>query len=104
MTTILIETQAFLRLEAELRGIDDTLEFILMQPDGSLTCNGKNISIVDARPEIAWLNVGLARTKMTQTYVKIVLATGTVEWLQTFNAGLERTPRSDQSRRYRFDR
>jgi phosphoglycerate dehydrogenase-like enzyme len=89
MTTILIEAQAFLRLEAELRTIDSTLEFILMQPDGSLTFNGKSISVVDAQPEIAWLDVGLARTKMTQTFVKAVLATGTVQWLQTFNAGLD---------------
>lgn len=89
MTTILIETQAFLRLEAELRTIDTTLEFILMQPDGSLTFNGKNIFVVDAQPEIAWLNVGLARTQMTQSYVKAVLATGTVKWLQTFNTGLD---------------
>jgi len=90
MTTILIETQAFLRLEAKLRTIDPTLEFILMQPDGSLTFNGKNISVVDAQPEIAWLNVGLARTRMTETFVKAVLATGEVKWLQTFNAGLDR--------------
>jgi phosphoglycerate dehydrogenase-like enzyme len=89
MTTILIETRAFLRLEAELRTIDSTLEFILMQPDGSLTFNGKNIFVVDAQPEIAWLNVGLARTQMTQSYVKAVLATGTVKWLQTFNTGLD---------------
>jgi hypothetical protein len=95
MTTILIETQAFLRLESELRTIDSTLEFILMQPDGSFTFNGKNISVVDAQPEIAWLNVGLARAGMTQTYVKAVLATGTVKWLQTSNFGRNTDLRGD---------
>lgn len=89
MTTILIEAQAFQRLEAELRSIDATLAFVLMQPDGSWTLNGKNISVADVRAEIAWLNVGLARTRMIQTYIKAVLATGTVKWLQTFNAGLD---------------
>lgn len=90
MTTILIESQAFQRLAAKLSAIDATLSFILMEPDGSLTLNGKNISVVDAQPEIAWLNVGLARTRMTETYVQAVLATGGVKWLQTFNAGLDR--------------
>lgn len=90
MTTILIESQAFFRLESKLNAIDGCLEFILMQPDGSLTINGKEISVTDAHPEIAWLNVGLARARLAQTYVKAVLATGTVKWLQTFNAGLDK--------------
>lgn len=89
MTTILIESQAFLRIEAELRAIDSTLEFILMQPDGSFTFKGKNISVDDARPKIAWINFGLVRTQMIQPYVKAVLATGTAKWLQTFHAGLD---------------
>jgi len=89
MTTIFIEAQAFQRLEAELRSIEPPLAFVLMQPDGRLTLNGKSISVDDARPEIAWLNGGLARTRMIPTYVKAVLAAGTVKWLQTFNAGLD---------------
>jgi len=89
MVTVLIDSQSFLRLEAELRAVNAFLEFILMQPDGRLTINGKNIALKDARPEIAWLNVELTKIRMTQAYVDIVLATGTVKWLQTFNAGLD---------------
>lgn len=89
MATILIEAQAFRRLVTELRAIDAALEFILMQPDGSLTFNGKNISASDGEPEIAWLNVGLAQAQMIQTYVKTVLSAGTIKWLQTFNSGLD---------------
>ncbi len=89
MTTILMQAEAFDRLEGELSEVDPTLEFVLMQPDGSVTRDGQTIPITKARPDIAWLNVGIARAKMTQTYVDLVLRTQSVKWLQTFNTGLD---------------
>ncbi|MEZ4707242.1 MAG: NAD(P)-dependent oxidoreductase [Caldilineaceae bacterium] len=51
--------------------------------------NGNPITVAAAKPDVAWLNVGLARANLTQQYVQAVLAAGTVKWLQTFNAGLD---------------
>lgn len=89
MTKILIEEHAYARLESQLRAIDAGLKFILMKADGLLYFDGKPITTAAAKPEVAWLNVDLARANLTQPYVQTVLATGTVKWLQTFNAGLD---------------
>jgi phosphoglycerate dehydrogenase-like enzyme len=89
MTRILIEEQAYHRLEAQVSAIDTTLEYILMHADGQLYLNGKAIPIDAAKPDVAWLNVGLVRANLGQQYVQTVLAAGTVKWLQTYNAGLD---------------
>lgn len=89
MTRILIEEQAYERLEHELRAIDATLTFIVMKSDGLLYLNDQPITLAAAKPDVAWLNVGLARANLTEQYVQTVLAAGTVKWLQTFNAGLD---------------
>ena len=89
MTTILIQEQAYLRLKDDLNAISPTLEFVLMRDYGSLSANGRPITIAEAQPEVAWLNVGLARVNLTQPYVRAVLESGTVNWMQTFNAGLD---------------
>lgn len=89
MTRILIEEQAYERLEHELRAIDATLTFIVMKSDGLLYLNDQPITPAAAKPDVAWLNVGLARANLTEQYVQTVLAAGTVKWLQTFNAGLD---------------
>ena len=89
MTRILIEEQAYCRLESQLRAIGAELQFIIMKSDGLLYFDELPITIQAAKPDVAWLNVGLARANLTQQYVQTVLATGTVKWLQTFNAGLD---------------
>ncbi|MEZ4727103.1 MAG: D-2-hydroxyacid dehydrogenase [Caldilineaceae bacterium] len=89
MTRILIEEDAYFRLESQLRAIDTDLQFILMKSDGQLYLDGAPITIAAAKPEVAWLNVGLVRANLAQRYVQTVLAAGTVKWLQTYNAGLD---------------
>ena len=89
MTRILIEGQAYYRLESQMSAIDPELKFILMQSDGQLYLDGQPISVDAAKPDVAWLNVGLVRANLGQQYVQTVLATGTVKWLQTYNAGLD---------------
>ena len=89
MTRILIDEQAHARLKRQLQAIEADLTFILMKADGLLYLDGKPIALDAAQPEVAWLNVGVARANLTQPYVQAVLAAGTVKWLQTFNAGLD---------------
>jgi len=89
VTTILIEEQAYHRLESQLKAMDADLTFILMKPDGLLYLNDHPISIEAAKPEVAWYNVGLRRANMDRPYIQAVLAAGTVKWLQTYNAGLD---------------
>ena len=61
MPTIFMQAEAFVRLEADLNALDPNLEFVLLQPDGGLTRGGEAITIQEARPDVAWFNVGLAR-------------------------------------------
>ncbi len=89
MTRILIEEDAYSRLEHQLRTMGADLQFILMKSDGQLYSDGAPITTAAAKPDVAWLNVGLVRANLGQHYVQTVLATGTVKWLQTYNAGLD---------------
>jgi phosphoglycerate dehydrogenase-like enzyme len=89
VTKILIEEHAYARLEHQLRAIGADLQYILMKADGLLYFQGEPITTAAAQPDVAWLNVDLARANLTQQYVQTVLSTGTVKWLQTFNAGLD---------------
>lgn len=89
MPRILIEEKAFDRLEDQLREIDADLQFIVMRADGLLYFDDLPISIDAAKPDVAWLNVGLVRANLAQTYVQAVLSADTVKWLQTYNAGLD---------------
>jgi phosphoglycerate dehydrogenase-like enzyme len=89
VTRILIEEQAYHRLESELHAISTDFQYILMKADGRLYFQEQPISVEAANPDVAWLNVDVARANLTRQYVETVLAAGTVKWLQTFNAGLD---------------
>ncbi len=89
VTRILIEEQAYSRLEHQLRAIRADLEFILMKGGGLLYLNEQLITTAAAKPDVAWLNVGLVRANLGQHYVQAVLTAGTVKWVQTYNAGLD---------------
>ena len=89
MTTIFIQADAFFRLESDLNSLDPNLDYVLMHNDGRLTARGQPVTVEEIRPDVAWLNVGLARAGLTQSYIRAVLESGTVTWLQTFNAGLD---------------
>lgn len=89
MPQILIEEQAFLRLENEIKAIDPNLEIVLMKRDGSLSLNGQAVTLEHVKPEIAWFSLDLARAGLTTRYIQTVLEAGSVKWLQTFNAGLD---------------
>jgi phosphoglycerate dehydrogenase-like enzyme len=91
MSQILIEEQAFLRLENDIRAIDPNLEIVLMRHDGSLSLAGRTVTLKEVKPEIAWLSLDLARAGLVTQYIQSVLEAGTVKWLQTFNAGLDQS-------------
>lgn len=82
MTSILIEEGAYTRLAAQLRAIDDNLQFIVMKTDGLLYFDGQPITATAAKPAVAWLNVDVARANLTKPYVEAVLAVGSVQWLE----------------------
>jgi len=87
MTTILLEAQTYRRLADQLNAIDPTLNFVLMEADGQLYANGQPVSLAEAQPQVAWLNVGLMRTDLAPAYIQAVLEAGTIKWLQSMHAG-----------------
>lgn len=88
MTTILIEKDAFYRLQNQLSELSAELDFILMEPDGSLTHNEQPTQIETAQPDVAWFSIDLAYKKLFKQFGETVLAAESIKWLQTFNAGL----------------
>lgn len=90
MTKLLIEKNAYDRVESEIRSIRPDVEAVILDGSGNLWLKGEPVAIEDAKPEIAWLSVDLISLGLMETFADFVLRSGSVKWMQTFNAGLDR--------------
>lgn len=90
MPSLLIEEKSFLRVESEIRSICPDMEIIVMDANGDLHHNAKAVTIEAASPDIAWLSFDLFVNDLMVKFAELLLRAGSVKWMQTFNAGLER--------------
>ena len=90
MVSLLIEEHSFLRIESEIRSICPDINVIVMNGDGDLRHKGKEIAVDDAKPDIAWLSLDIFLNDLMLKYVQLILRAGSVKWMQTFGAGLDR--------------
>jgi phosphoglycerate dehydrogenase-like enzyme len=89
VTTLLIEEKSYKRLEPEIKAISPELKALLIGADGSLSMDNQKVEGSNIKPDIAWLNIEILFSGIIEKFVKLVLETGTVQWLQTFMAGLD---------------
>ncbi len=89
MNTLLIQEKSYERLEKEIKALNRDLKILLIGADGNLSIDNQKIEISAAKPDIAWLNIEILFSGVMEKFVKLVLETGTVKWLQTFMAGLD---------------
>jgi phosphoglycerate dehydrogenase-like enzyme len=89
VTTLLIEEKSYERVKKEIMAINPDLEVLLIGTDENLSLGDKKIETATAKPDIAWLNIEIMFSGIMEKFVKLVLEAGTVQWLQTFMAGLD---------------
>jgi len=89
MTRLLIHENAFNRIENQISDITDSLEMVFLKTDGTLNFNGETIDPGQLNADITWMSVDMMMTNQMEQYVKLVLETESLKWLQTFHAGLD---------------
>jgi phosphoglycerate dehydrogenase-like enzyme len=90
MPTLLIEEKAYSRIESEIRSICPDMEIVLIDASGDLRHNGNAVTIETVKPDIAWLSFDLFIYKLMQKFAELLVRTGSVKWMHTFSAGLDR--------------
>jgi len=90
MVSLLIEEHSFLRIESEIRSIHPDINVIVMNGDGDLRHHGEDVAVAYAKPDIAWLSLDVYLKGLMMRYVQLIQRAGSVKWMQTFGAGLDR--------------
>ncbi len=86
---ILLYQPSYERIRQELHEIAPNVQPILMDPNGALSMNGRDISVDDIEPEIAWPNSEVYMEGPIRDYMIAVLKSTTLKWVQTSSAGVE---------------
>lgn len=84
---ILMPAAALMRVEERCKKIAPNVEVVALHANGSLTVGGKPAGRV--RPEGAWLSREREGAYALRTMVDVILAAGSVQWVQTYHAGLD---------------
>jgi len=90
MPTLLIEKNSCSRIKSEIESICPDMEFVVIDASGNLSHNGKAATIEEVKPDIAWMSFDLFVHKLMQKFADLLLRAGSVKWMQTFSAGLDR--------------
>ncbi len=87
---ILLPKKSYERVRDRLDALELDLHVICVDTDGSYTRDGKSILPKDAAPEAFWLSMDFLDAGQFNTAFDMALRPGTVNWMQTLNAGLDR--------------
>jgi phosphoglycerate dehydrogenase-like enzyme len=87
--TLLIEEKSFRRVNKEIEALSPDLNVILINADGILSADNQKVDAATIKPDIAWLNIEILLSGLMEKFVRLVLETGSVKWIQTFMAGLD---------------
>lgn len=84
----MIASRALERLEAMLKRTEG-IQVLALEADGSVTSNGKVVSLDDHPVHLAWLSQELFEDGSLTAFSRIVLASPELKWMQTVSAGLD---------------
>ena len=87
---ILLHEKSYARVRERLRGLDLGLNVVRVDADGSYARDGERIGPEDAKPEVFWLGLEFIDAGQFDDAFDMALRPGTVKWMQTMNAGLDR--------------
>ena len=78
------------RVRGRLDALGLDLQVTCVDIDGAYSRDGVGVDPEDVRPEVFWLSMDFFDTRQVPDSFDMVLRPGTVKWMQTFNAGLDR--------------
>ncbi len=87
---ILLAKKSYERVRDRLDALGIDLHVICVDADGGYTRDGKPIQPEDAEPEAFWLSIDFLDAGQFNAAFDMALRPGTVKWMQTLNAGLDR--------------
>jgi phosphoglycerate dehydrogenase-like enzyme len=90
MPTLLLAKDACSRIKTEIKAICPDMEFVLIDAKGDLSHNGKDVAIEEVKPDIAWMSFDLFKHKVMPEFADFAMRAGSVKWMHTFSAGLDR--------------
>lgn len=86
---LLLHANALKRVEGALRANGLKLDLYVVDPDGTIRHNGEAVAPEQVRPEAVWASLDTFVGGQFATFFRVAMQSGSVKWLQTFNAGLD---------------
>lgn len=87
---ILLHKRSYERVQARLDALGLDLRVTCVDAEGVYSRDGMPVEPDDVLPEVFWLSMDFFFTRQVPDSFDMVLRPGTVKWMQTFNAGLDR--------------
>jgi phosphoglycerate dehydrogenase-like enzyme len=89
MTRILVYEPSLKRIQARLPAAAQNAEFVIVDENGVLTLDGREISIEEANPEIGWMPVELFGSPAARNFFVALLKAPALKWVQSAAAGFD---------------
>jgi len=86
---VVLHHAAYQRVKDRLTALSLPVRPLLLQDDGLCRIGDGTAALADQAPEIVWLSLDIAQSRLFGSCMEFVSAAPSVKWLQTFNAGLD---------------
>lgn len=87
---VLLHKNSYERVGKRLHALGLDLHVICVDVEGAYTRDGEPIERGNAQPEVFWLSLDFFDSGQVREAFDMALEPGTVKWMQTLNAGLDR--------------
>lgn len=93
MTQALYYKPTYERLQDKIKAIAPDLDVCLIDENGVITRDGKQVQLGDIAPQWFWIHGDLFRAhKMMMDYFRLMQESPSIKWLHTINTGLDHLP------------
>ncbi len=89
MKTLLLHATAYERIGSQLGPSDGEVRVVVMTDDGSFSLAGKDQGIEPPQPHIAYANTDVFFSQSAANFMRTVLSSPNLDWVQSSAAGLE---------------
>ncbi|MBV9995765.1 MAG: D-2-hydroxyacid dehydrogenase [Caulobacteraceae bacterium] len=89
MRRLLLTQMAHQRLQRDLDDHREALEVIAMDENGVLALGNEPIQEASAHPDAAWLSEDLFLNPALPTFMRVVISSPRLDWVQTVSAGVD---------------
>ena len=86
---LIVFEPALKRVEAQLAPFRDSLELVVVDADGAITCDGQALDEDTAQPQAGWMSVESAATPGARALIVSLLKSRQLGWVQSVAAGVD---------------